>query len=108
MDGGMREPEDAEEDEEGGGGGGGVRVVGRRLWMRLHSWQMRTLLQFCRKLRGGAGGGATRADAGGSVPLASHPIASSSSLCGPGPRSGPPPMPPPSSARPPVSGPVPL
>lgn len=110
----MRVQEEVEEDEEGGGGGGGVSVAGRRLWIRRHSWQIRTWLQLCRKLRGGAGG-ATRVAVGGGggggvLAVALAPSGSSRSLCGPGPKSGPPatPPPPPSPASPPVSGPAPL
>lgn len=88
-----------------------MSVAGRRLWIRRHSWQIRTWLQLCRKLRGGAGG-ATRADPGGGggvvLVVVLAPSGSSRSLCGPGPKSGPPPIPAPSPASPPVSGPAPL
>ncbi|MEQ2205653.1 hypothetical protein XENOCAPTIV_007436, partial [Xenoophorus captivus] len=80
------------------------------LWIRRHSWQMRTWLQVCRKLRGGAGG-ASNADTGGGggVHVAElAPNGSSKSLCGPGPKSGPAAISAPSPAKPPVRGPAPL
>lgn len=92
-----------EEDEEEGGGRGGVSAAGLELWIRRHSWQIRTWLQPCRKPRSG-GGGATRADAGGGAPAAVWPPSeSSSNLSGPGPKPGSPPVP-----GPPVMEPTPL
>lgn len=88
-----------------------MSVAGRRLWILRHSWQMRTWLQLCRKLRGGAGGAsyADKGGGGGGV-LVAELVANgwSKSLCGPGPNSGPVAIPPPSPAKPPVSGPAPL
>lgn len=132
-------------DEEGGGGAGrrGRELVAegsggmreqeeeaeRRLWMRRHSWQMRTWVQP-------RGGGATTTGpptepggcwawtwaegGGGGVLDTAAPSGSSRRRCGPGPMSiagpggpmAPPPPPaappPPRDGAPPVSGPMPL
>ena len=101
--GGGRRGNDMEEWPMGRAGTRGQEETDLLLWIRRHSWQMRTWVQPAR-----AGGGATALDAargggGGGVVLA--PRGSSRRRCGPGPMSAGPPMAP---APPPVRGPAPL